>query len=476
MTVGLDSKTLLEWRLHPGLMVRELFGAVPDAWQDEVLAKFPQRQRQAMSAAKGPGKSALLAWLGWNFLLTRTYPKIAATSITADTLADTLWAEMAKWQAKSPLLQALFQWEKKRIFYKSAPENWFMTARSWSRTANAEQQGNTLAGLHADNIMFLIDEVGGVPDAVMAAAEAALASCKDGHLVIAGNPTHLSGPLYRASTSERHLWDMTNITGDPDDPMRSPRISVQWAREQIQKYGKDNPWVLVNVFGKFPPGSINALIGPEEVAEAMRRVIPDDAYESAARVLGVDVARFGGDSSVIFPRQGLRAFPPLQYRGIDSLQGAGLVARKWLDWEADACFVDDTGGFGSGWIDNLVGLGHKPIGIHFASRASDPRYHNKRAEMAFDTVEWIKGGASLPNIPELAAALTSTTYSFSKQSGALIIEDKDLVKSKIGYSPDHFDALVLTHAEPVISPRRRVLSDRMPKTRRYDPYSGIEPY
>jgi phage terminase large subunit len=43
------------------------------------------------------------------------------------------------------------------------------------------------------------------------------------------------------------------ITGDPDDPKRSPRVSGQWAREQIEKYGRENPWVLVNVFGSSRP-------------------------------------------------------------------------------------------------------------------------------------------------------------------------------------------------------------------------------
>jgi phage terminase large subunit len=52
---------------------------------------------------------------------------------------------------------------------------------------------------------------------------------------------------------------------------RSSRISLQHAREQIEQYGRDNPWVLVNIFGQFPPSSLNALIGPDEVREAQKR-------------------------------------------------------------------------------------------------------------------------------------------------------------------------------------------------------------
>ena len=65
-----------EWRDHPGVMVRELFGVQPDPWQDEVLEAFPHKQRIALLASKGVGKTCLLAWLGWNFLLTRPQPSM----------------------------------------------------------------------------------------------------------------------------------------------------------------------------------------------------------------------------------------------------------------------------------------------------------------------------------------------------------------------------------------------------------------
>src|SRR5437879_7762234 len=114
--------TLLAWANDPPRFVREQFGVTPDPWQDEVLAAFPHKQRLVMKACKGPGKTAVLAWLAWNFLATRASPKIAATSITGDNLADNLWAEMAKWQAKSEMLKAMFQWTRTRISHRAAPE------------------------------------------------------------------------------------------------------------------------------------------------------------------------------------------------------------------------------------------------------------------------------------------------------------------------------------------------------------------
>ncbi len=414
-----------------------------------------------MKACKGPGKTALEAWLAWNFLATRPYPKIAATSITAENLSDNLWTEMAKWQGRSKLLTSAYEWTKTRISNRTYPETWWMSARTWPKSADSTQQANTLAGLHADYLLFIMDESGGIPDAVMVAAEAGLSSCTEGHIVQAGNPTHLTGPLYNACTRDRHKWLVVEITGDPDDAKRSPRVSVEWARDQIRTYGADNPWVLVNVFGRFPPSSLNALIGPDEVRDAMGQHLRTDQYDYAAKVLGVDVARFGDDASVIFPRQGLASFTPKILRNLDSTQGAGHVAQAWSKWGADAAFIDDTGGYGAGWIDALIGLGRDPVGVQFSGKPLDPRYTNKRAEMWFEMVEWIKRGGALPDNPELMADLVAPTYTF--KGDKLQLESKDQIKARLGRSPDLGDALALTFAFPVEPPTeaQRVLGRKL---------------
>lgn len=446
------------WREHPDVFVREVFGVTPDPWQDEVLKAFPTNQRIAMKASKGPGKSATLAWLAWNFLLTRPDAKIAATSISGDNLRDGLWAEMAKWRDKSDLLKNMFVWQKERIFSKQRPETWFMSARNWSKSADPSSLGNTLAGLHADYIMFVLDESGGLPDAIMASAEAALASCKEGHIIQAGNPTHREGPLYRACVMSKEQWYVAEITSDPDDPRRSPRVPVQWAQEQIKMFGRDNPWVLVNVFGQFPPSSLNSLIGPEEVQQSINRRYRDPDFKAHPMVLGIDVARYGDDSSIIFPRQGLQSFNPFQYRNVNGTEGAEITVRKWNELQADAVFIDNTGGFGASWIDNLLRLGKDPIGIHFSQTSSNKQYANKRAEMAFLLVEWIKRGGAIPDILELTKALTSTTYTFVGEK--LILEPKEDVKAKLGFSPDHMDALMLTFALPVDKKKQDPFANR----------------
>lgn len=439
------------WREKPHIFVREVFGATPDGWQDQVLEAFPHQPRIAMKACKGPGKTCLLSWICWNFLLTRPHPRIAATAISGENLRDNLWTEMATWLNKSPLLQHAFEWQAERIVCRESPETWWMSARRWSKSANAEQQGNTLAGLHAPYVMIVLDESGGIPDAVMANAEGIGSSATEWHIVQAGNPTHLEGPLYRACTSERNLWYVVEITSDPDNPQRTSRVSAQWAREQIQKYGADHPWVLVNVFGKFPPASFNALIGPDEVNAVLGRHISEGQYAHAAKVIGVDVGRFGDDPSIIFPRQGLACFKPIELRNANSTHGAGTVATMWNKFpnggQADGCFVDASGGWASGWVDALHLMGRRPIEVQFAGKPNDPKYYNKRAEIWFEMCEAIKGGMCLPNVPEIVAELTTPTYTF--KGDKMLIEEKDQVKLRLGRSPNYADALATTFAQPV---------------------------
>jgi phage terminase large subunit len=264
----------------------------------------------------------------------------------------------------------------------------------------------------------------------------------------------LSGPLYRACTASRSLWRVIEITADPDDPKRTPRVSIEHAREQILQYGASSPWVQVNIFGKFPPASLNSLLGPDEISAAMKRCPRDYEVGDAPRVLGIDVARYGDDSSVIFRREGIRSLPILKYRNLDSTQGAGQVAHVWDDWQADAAFVDESGGFGAGWIDQLRQLGRAPIGVQFAGEAQNKtRYFNRRAEMYLEAIQWVKRGGALPESAELLSALTATTYCF--KGDRFLLEPKDDVKAKIGFSPDEADAFALTFAQRVISKREQ---------------------
>ena len=454
MSLELAIDKVLAYRRSPALMVEELFGhALPqglDAWQRKVLDDFPHNPRQAMACCKGPGKTAVEAWLGWNFLLTRKYPKVAALSITGKNLEDNLWSEMAKWQNEAPILKALFEWTSKRIALKAAPETWFMTARTFQQSANAEELGQTLAGIWGEHVLFLVDEAGGVPVPIIRTAEAVLQRTgTEGHLVLAGNTTSSTGALYEAIVTRRHLWKCYEVTADPDDPQRTPRIDIEYCREQIREYGRDNPFVTINILAKFPTQGVNQLITADEVRACIGRHLHLKAYEWAAKILGVDVADMGDDRTVIFPRQGHAYLKPAVLRHMDPVFIAGKVGEMASQWGAHSIQVDSSGGWGVGPIAILRQAGFTVLPVNGSEKALNPKFFNKRTECWWNACEHLKEGASLPaeGVDELVAELSAATYGY--KGDKIIVEPKQLIKARIGRSPDLADALVYTHAFPV---------------------------
>ena len=446
------------WREDPVTFVVEELNVEPDPWQVKVLRAFPSQDpdklRISMQACVGPGKTAVMAWCGWNFISCYgdigEHPKGASLSITRDNLNDNLWPEYAKWQSRSEYLKKAFQWTKSRIYAIDHEETWFLSARSFRKDADAETMGKALSGLHGKFLLVQLDESGEIPLAIGRAAEQIFSDKEARFLKVmqAGNPSSQSGLLYEASISD--LWYKIRITGDPDDPERSSRINIDRAREQIEKYGRDNPWVMYSILGKFPPGGINALLGVEDVQDAMKREPKLEDYYYSEKRLGVDVARFGDDETIIFPRQGLRAFKPVPMRNARSYDIAGRVAAAENNWESNHIAVDATGGYGSGVIDYLDQGGRQPIEVHFNGKANDPdRFFNKRSEMWWEMAEWIKKRGRLPKgVEKLTKELTAPTYSY--QNGKLRLEEKEQIKKRLGFSPDRADALALTFAEPEV--------------------------
>jgi hypothetical protein len=466
MDLTASAERLRAWRDDPVRFVREAFQAEPDPWQADVLRAFgrPEVPRIAIQACVGPGKTAVLAWCAWHFLTTAgrrgEHPRGLAVSVTWDNLRGNLWAELATWQARSPLLQAAFELSGERVVARHAPNTWYLAARSWPKGSTADEQAKTLAGLHGPAILAILDESGGIPPAVLRAAEQALATRpRVGKILQAGNPVSLESALYEAASRLRHQWWVRRVTGDPDDPARAPRVDQAWAREQIAAYGREDPWVRTRILGLWPEASLQSLLGVDDVEAAMRRHLPEDAYEWAQRRIGVDVARFGDDRTVIFPRQGLAAFQPVVLRGMRTTELAARVARAITTWSAELTLIDDTGHWGHGVVDQLLTAGYPVQAVIASDRALDRRYRNRRAECWLQMAEWVRRGGALPPVPELVAELTSPTYSFV--GGQFLLEPKDQVKRRLGRSPDLADALALTFAVPDL-PRDLALAQATP--------------
>lgn len=474
------------WRENPLAFANEELHFTPDAWQEEFLrvlpSQDPDKKRISLQACTGPGKTAVLAVANLHFLGTRgrkgLHPRGYCTSITEDNLRGNLWPELSVWQQRSEYMRTAFRWTATRFSSVDHPETWFLEARNWPKRADAKQLGRTLSGLHAPYVQVTIDEAGDVPVPVLLSGEQIFSSAHEwGKLLIAGNPTSLEGALHHAAVTAAHLWYVIRITGDPNNLKRSPRIDIENAREQIRLYGRDDPWVKATILGEFPPASIASLLGVDEVQAAMERDLQPSAYVWSQKRLGVDVSRFGDDPTILFPRQGLRAFPPVVMRhSRDSAVSVNIANRMMLAkqrWNYDQEFLDATGGWAAGARDILVAAGYSPMSIQYHGPAPDPRYYNMRAYMWWNAAQWVKGGGWLPNLRELVAEATTPTYTYKE--GKLLLEPKERVKEKIGRSPNHWDALAQTFAIPDM-PADMKLIDKALKQRRteadWDPYAS----
>jgi hypothetical protein len=272
-------------------------------------------------------------------------------------------------------------------------------------------------------------------------ANAVEGSGNEAKMLLGGNPTDPKGPLGKIAKN-RERWHVVTINGDPDNPKRSNRISADWCREQIKNYGRDNAWVKVSVFGEFPDIGFTNLIGPADIDRAKLRNYLPEQYIMAQKRLGVDVARFGDDATVIYCRQGLKAGPYVELRKQDTQAVADRVALAMQKTKAEVCFVDQTG-MGAGVVDALRRLRVRVIGVDGSQSPTDERYFNKRAEMWCEMAKWVRDGGQIPaSDTTLHDDLMAPTYTF--KGARTIIEPKEDIKARLGRSPDWGDALALT--------------------------------
>ena len=449
----MSAKIMRLWQMRPKVFMKDNFEFLPDAWQEDAIEKYLHNQRLAMICSKGPGKTALLSMFGWHFFLTNKLPKIAALSISSKNLKANLWAELAYWGARSKLVMKSATVKSERITLNGFEKMSFIDARSFEKEADESSQASALAGLHADNVGFLIDEGGEIPDAVIITADAALAGTdgigKKARLLVAANPTRPSGLIYRASKGvSAQAWSTLHVSGDPDDPKRATRVSKEWARSLIAEYGIDSDYVRVNVFGLYPITSDTQLLTEEEIDQSCkRRVLEADTRMYETR-MGVDVARGGMDSSILAIRRGRKVLKivPLS-SSLDGSQLASQIIFYANDFKVDRVFVDDTGGYGSSCIDMLkFQKGFMVEGINYSNKAVDEnRYVNKRSEMYIKLRDWVKSGGQLLPDPRLKQDLMAPTVDFHQ--GKFKLEGKEDIKKRLGRSPDRADALAQTFVD-----------------------------
>lgn len=323
---------------------------------------------------------------------------------------------------------------------------------------------DSFRGLYFDGVVM--DEVADQkPEAWGEIVRPALAD-RQGWAIFIGTPkgTNLFSELYyRAQTEPGWKADLRRASETGIIPeaelaqMRREMTPAQFSQEADCDFSASVDDVLLRL---------------EDVLAAQSRSLPEHAYQGAPKVLGVDVARYGGDRSSIFLRQGQAAWRPTVMVGLDLMALSGRVAESIERLQPDATFIDQ-GGMGGGVVDRLRQLKFNVVGIDFGGRAAEERFENKRAEMWWSAAEWVKGGGCLPESQALAQDLTAPRYTYKNHRGRLQLESKDDLRARGLPSPDLGDSFVLTFAMPVAPKGARVRADKQQVVNRdFNPYAA----
>lgn len=407
--------------------------------------------RSADASGRGIGKSALVSMLTLWFLSTRLGSTTIVTANTEQQLRSRTMAELGKWTALSINshwweVQAMSvrpaEWfgEAVKRDLKIDLGYWYASAQLWS-----EENPDAFAGIHNHHgVMLIMDEASGIPKPIWTVSEGFFTEpTPDRYWFVFSNPRRNSGAFFECFHRDRNFWRCRNI-----DSRTVEGTDINTFNKIISQYGPESDEARVEVYGQFPNQGSNQFIGKDLVESATtRELFPDPG---APLLMGVDVARFGEDRSVIAFRKGrdAKSIPWLSYKGLDTVQLAAKVAELAGKYNPNAIFVDGNG-VGAGVVDTLKSWGYRVVEVQAGESASDKdTYTNKRVEMWGRLRDWLSSGC-IPNLPELVTDLISPEYSYHPTSNKIQLERKDAMKSRGLASPDYAEALALTFSQAV---------------------------
>jgi len=165
-------------------------------------------------------------------------------------------------------------------------------------------------------------------------------------------------------------------------------------------------------------------------------------------VFGVDIARDGGDKTVIAIRKGYNVIRVIPYdtMDLDTL----VMTLKTLIYEHKPDYINvDSTGHGAWVPDALKSSGIKVTGINFASNARKKDvYANKRTELYGLVNEFFEAGGAIPReCRKLEDQLRASHYKLDADNRYQLLPKVE-IKKMIGESPDESDAVGLCMVTP----------------------------
>jgi len=436
-----------------------------DVWskQVEILESVSANKRTAVPACHAPGKShiAARAIVWWVAAHPPNTVRVVTTATTFRQVKAILWPHIRRVVTAHDLPGELFTTE-----WKIDGE---IVADGFSP---ADHNESAVQGIHAENLLIVVDEAGGISNTIGQALEALMTGGNTRLLLLGNPPTNNVGSWFERSCSS-DLYNVIpipasetpNFTGEPVGPWKRNLVDQQWVEEVTQAFGAESPFVQARVHARFPRTTESAVIPIDWIETAM-----DLESDPGPIKLGVDVAADGGDEFVIAELRGSTARVIHNSRNNSS---PVAVAGKVLEAIKAAETVHEEEGYrekvrvkidaiGVGW--GVAGLleewgndgrhGAKIVAVNVSQAAYDrDQFANQRAEMWWTARERLQPDEE--GYQDLALEIDHTTMmqlaapSYrANSSGRIQIESKaDMSKRGIG-SPDRAEAILLAIFEP----------------------------
>ena len=449
----------------------------PEPWQAWLLAQIRdglmtpgQAIRISVASGHGIGKSAMCSWVALWAMSTAPDTRGIVTASSEAMLYTRFRAELRVWFRR---FRAAEYFEMSATSLTSRDpgheQTWRIDLLAWN-----SNRPEAFAGLHnkGRRILVIFDEASAIEAPIWETCEA-IATDSDAEVIwlCCGNPLHATGRFRDCFDRYQHRW-ITKHVNSLDVSFTNKLELNRWG----QDYGTDSDFFRTRVLGEFPRTGSVQFIGPELVDEAMAREL--EPSRSDPLVIGVDVARFGEDMSVIYPRRGMdaRSIAPLTFRGLPLDRFEDHIVAFCNSHLVQEIFVDGTG-LGGGLVDHLRRRGYLVHDIQFGAKADQGidgvKYGNKRAEIWGLMRSALKYLCLPVNNQALREQLISPEYSFSKAGDAILLEPKDAMRRRGVPSPDLADALAVSFgAEVATLPALAEWVQSQGAVSEYDPFSA----
>ncbi len=321
----------------------------------------------------GPGKTffmaAVIIW--FHFSYKSLSP---ATAPTIKQLKNRLWPNIRK-------IQGMGNHFWRKAFEVRATDAVWYKDPDWKCAAETGATPENLQGYHPIEraLIVTVDEASGVDEEMFPVIDSALSVGEILILLLIGNPTKIQGTFADSHLKEKVAQYYYQIHVDLT---KTTRVSRQWVKEMVDKYGRDSPVVKVRCYGEFADEDEDQLISLEWLQAARNRShIPDGSIPR--RRISVDCADGGANFTVIttsiryasftfFKKQTKHSWPS----GTATTETVDEIERIWkrdgmLKANGDDIVVDSLG-VGAGVTSGCIKLGLPVIRYMGGSKSDDP--------------------------------------------------------------------------------------------------------